>query len=144
MNLPHITFYTDNLPANVGGRATGPIVRIKPQYRDDKGIHAHEMVHVAQWYAGVAIGAALAALVYFVPELASWKAGWPLLLIMGAMLHPLATTIPAYCLWKEVQAYKEQAKWYANDRRLLFASYIACNYGLDITTEDAYKLLMKD
>jgi hypothetical protein len=137
--IPHITIYTYKLPANVGGRATGPVVRIKPQYRDDKGIHAHELVHVAQWYTGLAIGLAVAGLMYF-----NQIDGWPLAIILGAMLHPLATASKSYTLWKEVKAYREQAKHYPDDRRLLFASFIAANYGLNISAEDAYQLLMKD
>jgi len=133
------TNYTDNLPANVGGRATGPIVRIKPQYQDDRGIHEHENVHVAQWYTGLLIGCVAAGLMYF-----NQIDGWPLAIIFGAMLHPLATTSKDYTLWKEVKAYREQAKHYPADRRLEFAGYIATQYGLNISTEDAYKLLTKD
>lgn len=133
------TLYTDKLPANVGGRATGPIVRIRPEYRDDKGVHAHEQVHVNQWYFGLLLGALVAAVLYYFGHEA-----WPLALFAGAVAHPLATLNESYTLWKEVQAYKEQAKHYPDDRRLLFASFIAHNYGLSVTTEDAYKLLMKD
>jgi len=131
--------YTDNLPANVGGRTTGPIVRIKPEYRDDKGIHAHELVHVKQWYTGLAIGLVAAALMY-----SNGIDGWPLVILLGAMAHPLATAYKPYKFWAEVQAYKEQAKHYPDDRRLQFASFIANNYGLSVTTEQAYKLLIKD
>ena len=43
-----------------------------------------------------------------------------------------------------LQAYREQAKHYPTDRRLEFAGYIATQYGLNIHTEDAYKLFTKD
>ena len=46
----YILIYTDNLPANVGGRANGPVIRIKNKYRDDKGILEHEKCHVRQWW----------------------------------------------------------------------------------------------
>jgi len=50
MKFPHIVIYTDKLPDGVGGRANGPIVRIRPRYRYDAGLHAHEYEHVRQWY----------------------------------------------------------------------------------------------
>lgn len=139
MKLPHILIYTDALDDNVGGSANGPIIRIKPKYRDDAGILAHELVHVRQWYAGFLLGAIAAAVMY-----QRGMDGWPMVLLAGAMLHPLATFFPAYRLWKEVQAYKEQAKYYADDRLPLFAQFIAHSYGLDITPEQAYAALTKD
>jgi len=139
MNPPYFVIYTDKLPANVGGRATGPVVRIKPEYRDDAGIHAHELVHVKQWYTGLAVGLAVAAAMYL-----QAIDGWPLAILFGAVLHPLATASKKYTFWKEVVAYREQAKYYADDRRLQFASFIALNYGLSVTTEQAYAALIKD
>ena len=139
MNPPYFVIYTDKLPDIVGGRATGFVVRIRPKYRDDAGIHAHELVHVKQWYTGLATGLAVAALMYF-----NAIDGWPLAIIVGAVLHPLATASKRYTFWKEVVAYREQAKYYADDRRLLFANFISQNYGLNVTTEQAYAALIKD
>lgn len=140
--IPHITIYTDNLPANVGGRANGPVVRIKPQYRNDAGIRAHELVHVKQWYVGVLIGVALAALLYFVPVLVAWRQFWPIALGVGASLHSLAyLASDSYKLWAEVHAYREQAKHYPDDRRWLFAGFITWHYGLSISQKQAYDLL---
>lgn len=49
---------------------------------------------------------------------------------------------------REVEAYKEQLKWYPKDspgqkewRIKLFAGYIATKYGLNITAPEAEKLL---
>lgn len=143
--IPHIKIYTDDLPPNVGGCANGPIIRIRHKYRDDSGILAHELVHVRQWYAGVLIGALLAALLYWqpfaMPWLASWQGAWPMALIAGVALHPLMTAIPAYRLWKEVRAYKEQARHYPDDRLFLFAGFISSNYGLDVTPLKVYEML---
>ena len=44
-------------------------------------------------------------------------------------------------LAKEVEAYKEQLKWYPDDKTHVFATFIATKYGLDITVEEAEKLL---
>lgn len=41
----------------------------------------------------------------------------------------------------EIEAYKEQLKWYAEDKTHLFATFIATKYGLDISVEEAEKLL---
>lgn len=46
-----------------------------------------------------------------------------------------------YKLQSEVEAYKEQAKHYENDRRPLFAEFIATDYGLSISPEAALQLL---
>lgn len=52
--------------------------------------------------------------------------------------------VPRYKLWSEVQAYKCQAQYYADDRRLLFARFIATKYKLSISATDAHQLLCKD
>jgi len=47
--------YTDkgmkNFPdgARQAARAIGPLIIIRPEYRDDLGLHEHERVHVQQW-----------------------------------------------------------------------------------------------
>ena len=67
---------------------------------------------------------------------------WYYPLILGVGLHALLYLLSAkYKLWSEVQAYKRQAQYYADDRRLKFAGYISKYYKLNISTEDAYKLL---
>lgn len=86
--LPSLTIYTDNLPANVGGCANGPVVRIRPKYRDDAGIHAHEDEHVEQWYVGVMIGVLAALTMSSIPS--EWSEWWQMPLAVGIGLHPLA------------------------------------------------------
>lgn len=51
--VPVPVFYTDGLPDGVGGRQIGPVVQIRPVYRErgDEGIHQHELEHVRQWWA---------------------------------------------------------------------------------------------
>ena len=107
--------YTDNIPEGFGGVSYGPYIRIRPKYRDDKPLLAHERCHQAQMAR--------------VGTLTFW---WRYL------------TSKAFRQASEVEAYKVQAQYYADDRRLLFASYIAKSYRLNITTEDAYKLLTRD
>lgn len=45
-----LLFYTARLPETAGGAANGPIIRIRPKYRDDVGLRKHEELHVWQWW----------------------------------------------------------------------------------------------
>ena len=132
----HLTFYTDHLPADVGGCANGPIVRIRTKYRNDTGIHAHEAEHVRQWWVGVLLGALAALTISSIPS--QWSAWWPLALISGAGLHPLAyLLLPRYRLWAEARAYRIQLAHYPDDRTRLFAGFIAERYGLRVSVDEA-------
>ena len=107
-----LTYYTDRfIPDTAAGCARGPLIFIRPKYKSDRGLLEHEKVHRWQWIRTLA----LHSLLYFF--------------------------IPEYRLASEVEAYKEQAQWYADDRLPKFAGYIARNYKLKITEEDALKLL---
>ena len=46
----YILIYTEKLPEWVGARANGPVIRMRPKYKDDRGILEHEKCHVRQWY----------------------------------------------------------------------------------------------
>ncbi|MEC5207373.1 hypothetical protein QF022_002329 [Vogesella perlucida] len=110
MKLPHLVIYTDRLPEGVGGTANGPLVRIRPEYRDDAGIHAHEYQHVIQWYQEGALGMLLVALI-------ALAAGchWSLALAIapvGMAAHSLGYALSAsHRLWCEVQAYQVQMQY---------------------------------
>lgn len=106
-----LVFYVDTLPKTFGGMANGPVVRILERLRGDEGIRQHELVHVRQWL---------------------WTLG---------MLPILYFLLPKFKLWCEVQAYRKQMKYYADDRSWRFAESIATKYGLDITQEQAATLL---
>jgi hypothetical protein len=41
----------------------------------------------------------------------------------------------------EIAAYREQLKWYPDDRSTLFATYIATKYGINITIDEAKRRL---
>jgi len=98
-----LTFYVDSLPPDVGGCANGPVIRILEKYKDDEGIYQHELVHVKQWF-------------------------------MTFGLHSLLYMwLDWYKLGSEIEAYREQAKHYPDDRRKKFAGYIAKYYGLSVT-----------
>lgn len=43
--------YTNHLiPVKFAGYTIGPFIFIRPEYKYDKGLLAHEKVHVAQWF----------------------------------------------------------------------------------------------
>ena len=47
----YLTFYTDKpIPTSFAGYTFGPIILIRPKYRDDKGLLEHEKVHVKQFW----------------------------------------------------------------------------------------------
>ena len=101
---------TDDMLDWQAGCAWAWIVKIRPKYRDDAGLLAHELVHVRQW--------------------------WRLLI-----LHPiLYAWSKRYRLRCEVEAYREQLT-YCSANRDLFGYSIASRYGLEITAEEAAKLL---
>ena len=127
--------YTDSLPEGIGGTAQGPYIRIRPKYKDDKGIHAHEEEHVRQWWV-LTIFSAFALLVgaeYLQQPL--WIA------IASVGVHGLLyLLVPQYRLWAEVEAHKAQLK-YSPGNEALFGWRIANKYKLKITAEEAEKLL---
>jgi hypothetical protein len=106
-----LVFYVDSLPNGFGGMAYGPVIRILERLRGDEGIRQHELVHVWQWFFSLGL---LPILYYFIPK---------------------------FKLWCEVQAYKVQLQYYADDRSWQFAGFIATKYGLDITQFEVHRLL---
>jgi hypothetical protein len=108
-----MSLYDDPLITYDGAAACarGPLIFIRPKYKGDLGILEHERVHRKQWLRTL--------------SLHSW----------------LYLFVPEYRLACEVEAYKEQAKWYQDDRLPKFAGFISRNYGLKITEEAALKLL---
>ena len=72
-------FYTNRfVPKGAAGCARGPIIFIRPEYRNDAGLLAHEKTHRAQWF---------------------------LTFGLHSFLYLLAER---YRLWSEVEAYKVQ------------------------------------
>jgi hypothetical protein len=110
---PAIVIYSDRLvPDRFAGCCYGPLIAIRPVYRADRGLHEHEFVHARQWWRGLGLG------------------------------HALRYRFSrAYRLRCEVEAYREQMRWYAVDRLPLFARFLADKYDLRITFDEAAKLL---
>lgn len=105
-------FYTDRFVSEgARGCCRGPLIFIRPQYRDDRGLLEHEKVHRRQWLRTLGIHSLL---YLFVPE---------------------------YKLASEVEAFKVQAECYTDDRLPYFAKIISTRYNLKVTEEAALKLL---
>jgi len=132
--------YTDSMPQWMGGYAKWFYIAIRPKYRDDKGIHAHELEHVKQWWITSIIACALLA--FWV-----WYADAPTFYYWYCLAGTVAfdllhSTFQRFKLQLEVWAYREQLKHYPDDRTALFAKMIATKYGLEgVTPEYAEKLL---
>lgn len=63
----YLVKHIKKLANEFGGRAQGPLIKIKPKYKDAAGLIEHEKTHVQQWYALLAIGLMLCtALTLFV------------------------------------------------------------------------------
>lgn len=63
--LPALVAYSDQLPPDVGSASEAFFVIVNPKYRDDAGIHQHELEHVVQWYASAAMLLCLALAAWF-------------------------------------------------------------------------------
>jgi hypothetical protein len=139
MKLPHLVIYTDRLPDGVAGAANGPLVRIRPAYRSDAGLHAHEYRHVQQWYHAAAMTAAMLACL----AMASGLPWWQLLPLLPASLasHPLAYLLwPRYRLWAELEAYRVQMR-YGLDADTAAARLMSPCYGFGLKDKEARRLL---
>ena len=89
----------------------GPFAFITSSKRDDLGLRRHEEKHIEQFWR------------YY---------GWfPIFYLLSEKFR----------LKAEVEAYREQLRYYPDDRTELFAWYIANKYRIDITVPEAVKLL---
>jgi hypothetical protein len=105
-------FYTNRfIPKNFAGYTRGPFIFIRPEYRNDAGLLAHERVHVRQWLRT---------------------------LMLHPLLYALSDK---YKLASEVEAYREQSKYDSDDCTLRYAGYLANNYSLSISVADAHAKL---
>ena len=134
-----LTFFVKSLPPNIGGESRGPIIRILEKHRHDEGLYRHELEHVKQWFRLAVLSVPLAyALLHF--GLVDFMGLALLPLAFHTILYKLST---AYRLWCEVSAYKVQAQYYFDDRRPLFAEFVAGHYNLKITPAQVLELLKK-
>ena len=108
--------YTDDMPDNQAGYARAWFIRIRPRYKDDKGLMAHECKHVAQFWHSIGF---------------------------HGMFYLLSKKYRLNC---EVEAYKEQLKYAPaildpERYRDMYAGFIANDYGLDVKKEEVLERL---
>jgi hypothetical protein len=107
------------------------------KYRHDEGLYRHELMHVKPWAAFAWLSIPLAYGLHHFGRLDMIG----LAVVPLAIYSALYKFIPRYRLWAEVSAYKEQARFYPDDRRAIFAEFISMYYDLKITPEQALKHL---
>lgn len=132
--------YTKTMKTGFAGYAKGPFIFIHQDYRSDKGILAHEVEHVKQWWFGV--------LIFVVAGLAVFGAVGDATLgavVAGNGLHIHSLCyggIRPYRQWCEVVAYKKQLSVYGPKASKTFAiNALADKYRLNITRQEAARLL---
>ena len=107
--------YTDDMKDWQGGCARFWFIKIRPKYKDDVGLLEHEKVHVRQF--------------------------WRLPFIHGIRYK----FSEKYRLRCEVEAYREQLRWYPDTYtdwyRSCYAKSITEKYNLDIKIDKAIGLL---
>lgn len=101
--------YTNIMPRRFAGYTIGPLVLIRPGYKADVGLHAHEAVHVAQFWSNPLMG-----LFYMFSKKARLR--------------------------YEVEAFRAQLNL-SPGREQRFAGFLATNYGLELSTDEALALL---
>lgn len=101
------------IPKVYGAMTRGCFIFVRPEFKENYALIEHEKVHVKQF----------------------WKS-------FG--LHPFRYNLSKdYRLKCEVEAYKRQLEYLNFDQasKVYFAKYLAENYGLDISFDEAYALL---
>ena len=115
--IPIPIFYTHwGIPERFGGVFRAFLILIRPKYRDDKGLEAHELTHARQFWRNL---------------------GLPF-----TILYQLSRR--ARLKW-EVEGYREQIRHYPAHRipglRMTFARFLAEKYRLGISPPDAHRVL---
>lgn len=99
--------YTDDLPEKYGGLARAFYIKIRPKYIEDIGLLKHELVHVSQYWR---------------------SSGLSMVWARFDKMHMLDL---------EVEAYKEQLKYYPDDKTDLFAEFLSTKYDFNISKDEA-------
>lgn len=127
-----IVIYTDKVE---GGERVKllPIILINPKYKNDKGLHEHEYLHVKHW--------ATITIVMFMCLFMLMH--WAIALLIGWYAHGLLYTfVDKFRLWSEVQCYRKQLQ-YSPQHLEHFVKFICEDYDLDVKPDYVRKLLSK-
>lgn len=140
--FPVLIWYTNKLMKGFAGGTTLNLIRIRPEYENDEGLLQHELVHVKQWALPFLISIIFGILYYILTDS---LIGLFIFSLIGCNIFPLSyLLIKKVKLKCEVQAYREQLKFYKDNKINLFAEFISRKYGLNVSKEEAFNLLNKD
>ena len=108
-----LTFYTDRfIPARFSAVTYGPVILIRPQCKEDRGLLEHELTHRRQWLRTLTV---------------------------HSLLYALS---PSYRLRAEAEAYAKQLEYTPSKPIDAFAFFICTKYNLDVTEPEAKKAIL--
>lgn len=113
-------------------------IRINPQHKDDKGLMAHEEMHIKQWYAFM-LPLLLVTIFTWFNYREDVALGLGLLAVLAKDL--LYTAIPSVRYRLEIMAYREQVK-HSKDKEV-FADYLADVILEHYNTKDSKSKIVK-
>lgn len=135
--FPTFLRYTNNV--KLAGQVRLIVAEIKPEYKDDIGLHHHEYIHVTQFWTMFLSLVTVFTTILFLTEQTQYLGLNGIFLAAHGLLYRFNKSYRLRC---EIKAYKEQLKYSPNSQEL-FAKYISEDYDLDISQTDALKLLQK-
>ena len=130
--------YTDNIAEKFAGETWGPLIKIRPKYINDTGLLEHEKTHVRQWYAVLALGLLLGALLTLLVSPSLW-----LVFGLAPVLHQLLYQwVRPYRRWCEVQAYRKQIAVGGYASTTFAVTALVEKYDLGLSVDEARVLLI--
>jgi len=124
-------FYTDRIKKGFAGYSNGVYIKIRPEYKEDEGLHLHELEHCKQWYKTLGFSGMMSIYArgtIFKVKLPEW-------LVTYAKSWKYKYELKAYA----VQALHEHSVVAQKYAAKVFAGYIANKYGLDVSEDVAFK-----
>lgn len=126
--------YTDDMPRQFIGMQRFFMIKIRPQFKGNKAVLAHEVAHIGNWYKAIfATLLAMAPIIYVIPPL------WPLLLLSVFTHEFLYKAVRAYRRYDEVIGHRAQVK--AGDDRKALATALSSLYDLKMSYDEAWELI---
>ena len=130
---------SESLPNGFGGTAQGPLIKLLPKNQHDTGLIEHEKTHVRQWYAVLALGLMVSALLALLLSPTFWIG-----CAVAPSLHPLLYKfISPYRRWCEVKAYRKQFATEVYDGNDFAVTTLVEKYDLNLSADEAKALLFE-
>ena len=143
--LPVLVLFTNTVPNGYAGINYGPVIRILNKFKQDEGLVQHELHHAKiwwTWFVCMSIGLSLFSLTD--PTFAVYAGNNinqdSLMFILGIAVgfrSLMYKFIESVRFKDECACYQIQARYYDDDRTLVFAGFVAKDYGLSYTVEQA-------